>query len=77
MSKYRPFFDYFNNRNDETIRLSFDDIEKILSTELPDSATNHDAWWANGGHYYSNFWLDAGYKVDEFELGEYVIFKKM
>jgi hypothetical protein len=49
--------------------LTFAQIERILSAELPNSARTYQAWWGN--HYrnaQANAWLRAGWWVDSSDL---------
>lgn len=52
--------------------LTFTQIEEIIRTELPASARNHRAWWANDSvrHRHSQLWLDAGWRTTYINLGE-------
>jgi len=51
--------------SEDRLRISFEQIEEIIGDELPASAHNHRAWWANDavGHVQSKQWLDAGWRV--------------
>jgi hypothetical protein len=54
------------------VQLRFDDIESIIGGELPPSARQHRAWWANDtvSHVQSKEWLDAGWRVTYINLSE-------
>jgi CBS domain-containing protein len=54
------------------VPLKFDDIESIIGGELPPSARQHRAWWANDAvaHVQSKQWLDAGWRVSYISLSE-------
>jgi len=56
----------------DPIQLSFNQIEEIIGTDLPLSASNHRAWWANDavGHSQSQLWLDAGWRTTYINLTE-------
>ena len=72
--KYDPLSEFLNNCGEERIRLSFAQIESILSFDLPNSAKKYSAWWTNGNHTHSDAWLDAGYIVSEVSFAnEYVV----
>ena len=62
----------------DRVDLSFSQIETILRRELPASARNHRAWWANDtSHSHALAWLDPGWKVDQVNLtAERVTFRK-
>ena len=56
--------EYLRNQNEDTITLTFDQIEEIIGRDLIPSARIHQAFWSNGqGNNYSHFWLDAGYST--------------
>ena len=78
MGKYDPLFHYLNSSGEKQITLNFVEIEKILSTKLPNSAYTRHQWWGNHSHdgSQSKSWHDAGYKVDKVFLGDKVIFVK-
>jgi hypothetical protein len=56
----------------DTVPLTFDQIEEVIKTNLPPSARNHRAWWANDsvGHSHSQLWLDAGWRTTYINLSE-------
>jgi CBS domain-containing protein len=57
------------------IRMQFDDIEKILGDELPDSSKQHRAWWSNDytSHTQAIAWLRPGWLVDNVDLIKYEV----
>ena len=68
MSKYDPFRDYLAGKgsDERDLRLSFDDIESIMGTELPKTARVDRTWWANTlRSNHARSWLTAGWKVDK------------
>ncbi|AZR74753.1 hypothetical protein BBF96_00130 [Anoxybacter fermentans] len=76
MGKYDPLKDFLKNCNDNSVKLTYKEIEKIIDNVLPDSAYKYREWWANEGHVQANAWLDAGWKVYTVDLGNYVVFMK-
>lgn len=56
----------------DSVELTFNEIEGIIKTDLPASARNHRAWWANDsvGHSHSQLWLDAGWRTTYINLSE-------
>lgn len=56
----------------DQVQLSFNQIEEIINADLPASARNHRAWWANDsvGHTHSQLWLDAGWRTTYINLSE-------
>ena len=62
--KYGPLFDYLSGNQNQSIRLTFSKIEKILGDDLPDSARRIPQWWGNDRtHHHAQSWLRAGYKT--------------
>ncbi len=53
-----------------TVTLSFDDVETIIDAELPPSATvHHHQWWANQSYgSRALHWDAAGFRVDHVEV---------
>lgn len=77
MSKYKPLELHFENLETESIRLTINEIEKIIGDTLPPSSRNYSAWWANDKtHVHAQAWLNVGWKVDDISLGEWAIFIK-
>lgn len=74
--KYKPLKDYLMNCNSNSVKLSYQEIEKIIGNPLPNSANKYKEWWSNGGHSQADAWLDAGWRVNEINLGNYIVFKK-
>jgi hypothetical protein len=67
MSKYEPLGNHLAAlpATQDSITLSFDEIEQIIGAKLPRSATEHREWWANQ-EYGSRapHWQKAGFKLD-------------
>ena len=65
MSKYTPLQRDLQTRPRVDMALTFEEIEKILGFNLPPSALEHNAWWANerGTHVQARAWMDAGWQV--------------
>ncbi len=75
MNKYNPLETFFANNKFESVKLTLSEIEKIIGDSLPLSASKHSAWWANDTtHVQAQAWLNAGWKVGNFFLGEWVDF---
>jgi hypothetical protein len=51
-----------------SVSMSFQEIETVLESSLPNSAFAYREWWANQrdtkGRPQAKAWLDAGFKVD-------------
>lgn len=68
--KYGPLQDWLSEEAKASsagrrIELTFDQIETILGTDLPESAHKHRSWWANHAsqHSQSSAWLRSGWEV--------------
>lgn len=76
--KYRFLADYLHGNNEETIKLHFEELERILGFKLPNSAYTHRAYWANTTtHSVALSWLNVGYKTVEVDLdNKFIVFEK-
>ena len=79
-SKYLPLSQYFEQRADPFITLTFSDIEDILEQPLPPTAylrKNAYYWYINDGRRISNSWRDNGYKLHHLDFeGQVVTFER-
>jgi CBS domain-containing protein len=71
-SRYAALANWLSQQKEAQISLTFEQIEKIVRSPLPDSAFQSRAWWANdrAGHYHSKLWLEAGWKVIYVDISE-------
>ena len=83
MSKYDPLRRFLASAppKTDTVTLSFQQIEQLLSDQLPYTARHQRAWWANearsGTHSQAKSWLAAGWQVDHVDApGEWVRFRR-
>ena len=65
MAKYDPLETYLKRRGNEEIELGFDELERIIGTARPASASRPQ-WWANetdpaSRHVQRSAWRNAGY----------------
>ncbi len=79
MSKYRPLKEFLENidlKITECI-LAFDEVNNIVSGELPASAYYNRAWWSNpkskNYHPHARSWLMAGFKVTHVDLEKQMV----
>lgn len=63
MSKYKPLTDYLSHLEGEGFTTNFAALEEILGFELPASARQYPAWWANQDRGQSLAWQSAGWKT--------------
>jgi hypothetical protein len=67
MARYDPLETYLTRRGEEEIELGFEEVERIIGTVLPASASRPQ-WWANEAdpasrHVQQRAWRDAGYEA--------------
>ena len=65
MAKYDPLGAYLSRRGSPEIELAFEDVERIIGSKLPETASRPQ-WWANEAspdtrHVQCRAWQDAGY----------------
>jgi hypothetical protein len=71
--KYTPLEKYLSDLPKPTreIRLTFEQIEKILGFNLPPSAYEDRRWWdkeKEGNHVTARAWSNAGWKVESLDV---------
>ena len=71
--KYLPLEEWFRQQHAtaEPIEMTFDQVEEILGTPLPKSATKLKTWWTNVQpkiQSHRTAWLNNGWVVAEFDL---------
>lgn len=73
-SKYAPLADILLSQPGkiDQIKMTFEEIEGIIEGELPSSAYNHRAWWANDstGHPHAITWLESGWRTSSINMTE-------
>lgn len=69
MSKYEKLTEYLSRLDGDAFMTNFGAIEDILGFELPPSARQYPAWWANQGRGQSLAWEQAGWKTSEVSVG--------
>ncbi|MCC6607149.1 MAG: DUF4268 domain-containing protein [Anaerolineae bacterium] len=76
-SRYAPLAIWLQNQppKKDLVKPTFAQIEEIIRGELPSSAYNHRAWWANDpvGHVQSQQWLDVGWRVASVNMTTQVV----
>ena len=70
MSRYEPLTRFLEGTRAGEIRLTFQDIERILDRPLPASARHHQAWWSNTEtHSHADSWMRTGWRTRDLDLG--------
>jgi len=75
-SRYAPLNKHLAGipKSTKNYELSFDEITKVMGAQLPKSAYDHRAWWANTeSHSQALAWISAGWKVDGVDLDKKAI----
>src|SRR5690625_4224289 len=71
-SRYAPLYNYLSEEvpaEEDQVDLEFEQIERVINAELPRSAYQHRAWWANTpSHAQANAWVSAGWRVDRVDF---------
>jgi hypothetical protein len=60
---YSALARYLSGQTDNTVALSFDELEKIIGAPLPNSARLYTMWWNPSGHSHAQKWEQSGYKA--------------
>jgi hypothetical protein len=67
VGKYDALFRHLCNAGDDSLEMTFDEIE-LLVGPLPATASTRRTWWSNDPIHpsaHSRAWLDAGRQVSE------------
>jgi hypothetical protein len=78
-SKYQPLTAHLRAQRASRIPMSFAEIERVLGTKLPPSASSHRAWWSNNptNNVMTKAWLEAGFQSEQVDLdGRKLVFKR-
>jgi hypothetical protein len=70
MSKYAPLTQYLGNQPTPVVRMSFEQIERVIGEKLPPSALRHRAWWSNNdtNNVMTRAWLEAGFQSERVDM---------
>jgi hypothetical protein len=80
MSKYQALTNYLANAGFNEIPMTFSEVQKVIGSPLPRSATAHRPWWANEaqGHVHAKAWLSAGYETAQVDMkARKLVFKRI
>jgi hypothetical protein len=78
-SKYQPLTTHLRAQRGARVAMSFAEIERVLGTKLPPSASSHRAWWSNNptNNVMTKAWLEAGFQSEQVDLGgRKLVFKR-
>lgn len=74
--KYAPLQDHLRSlpSSKSSVTLTFKEIEKIIGTTLPKSASIYQEWWANQSYgSQAPSWLGAGFIVDRVDVNRKIV----
>ncbi len=76
MSVYKPITHYLSRAPGNSVKLTFGQLEKIISRPLPRSAYRHREWWSNNptGHSHARSWTTAGWRTEKVDLEKRILF---
>ena len=81
MSKYRRLSEHLERlarKGHSQWKATFQEIEKVLDSQLPKSAYEYQAWWANqagNGHSQTAGWKSVGWRTEDLDIqGQRVTF---
>ena len=78
--KYEPLTEFLRRQASAVVRMSFDEIERVIGAKLPPSATDHRAWWSNNeqNNVMTKAWKDAGFESEDVDMnGRRVSFRRV
>lgn len=79
-SKYSPLEAHLKKQQQDTVSMSFDEIERIIGDRLPPAAFKHRPWWSNNPNNstITAAWLNAGFKTEKVDMkGRRLVFRRI
>jgi hypothetical protein len=79
-SKYQPLTAHLRAQRASRVPMSFAEVERVLGTKLPPSASSHRAWWSNNptNNVMTKAWLEAGFQSEQVDLdSRKLVFKRV
>lgn len=80
MGKYEPLTVYLQKCPTYEVPMTFEEVMRVIGSDLPPSAYKHRPWWANEatGHIHAKAWLVAGYETTQVDMeGKKLVFKRV
>lgn len=80
MSKYTPLADFLKKQDRDFVPMTFADIERVIGTRLPPSASKHRPWWSNNpdNSVLTKAWLEAGFESEQVDMaGRRLVFRRV
>ena len=79
-SRYAPLTVYLRKSGRAEIPITFDDLEEVIGSKLPPSASTHRAWFSNNptSNPMTRAWLAAGYRSADVDMAKRkLVFRKI
>jgi hypothetical protein len=81
MSKYDPLCRFFGRATQKAVTMTFEQVEGILGSALPETARKREQWWANESttatrHVQCKAWVGAGFHAHPNLTSQTVTFSK-
>ena len=60
--------------------MSFEEIERVVGSKLPEKSQLYRAWWSNNpsNNVMTKVWLDAGYRTEQVDMsGRRLVFRRI
>ena len=75
VSKYSSLSTFLRNITSENVELSFEEIEKKLQFNLPESAYKYRPWWSNDVTHVQaqEGWMKLGWSVDQIDMKKKIV----
>ena len=70
MSKYAALEVHLRESGQDSVTMTFAEIERVIGADLPPSAFKHRPWWSNNpsNSVITHSWLKAGYKTENVDM---------
>ena len=70
MSKYAALEVHLRESGQDSVTMTFAEIERVIGADLPPSAFKHRPWWSNNpsNSVITHSWLKAGYKSENVDM---------
>lgn len=69
-SKYSPLARHLVEKDQDMLRMTFAEVEQVISENLPPAARNHRAWWSNNTNNTAarHGWLKVGWESSQVDM---------
>ena len=70
MTKYAALEVHLRESGQDSVTMTFAEIERVIGADLPPSAFKHRPWWSNNpsNSVITHSWLKAGYKTENVDM---------